>query len=125
MTEIEFLDTPIIYINTKDLNDQEEADLADKIDLLALKQSAQIEVIDSAIYPRDGNYSIQDLIELIKKVLFYLQRKNISWTGGKSSFKDSEELGFMILKDTTLTVTYIDENGDLEKEHINLVKRKI
>src|ERR1700733_3983693 len=114
--EIEFVNSPILYIDTKNLTSREEESLADSLDYIISTTPVTLEVTDDFLFPRDGNYTIWELVDALKKILLFLNNQNIPWIGSKTLFKDGERLGFMVLKDVILTIGYINDNGDIIKD---------
>ena len=129
MDEIEFVNSPILTIDTENLTISEEESLIESLNYIISTTPVVLEIVDDSIYPRDGYYQIRELVDALKKILIFLNSQNVSWIGTKTAFKDGEELGFMLLKDATLTIGYLIVDGsggfEVEKEYITLIKKKL
>ena len=121
---ISFLNTPLLYIDSSIFNSEKEAEIFDTISEYGRDTDVSYQFINDGLYADEGNYSPNDLVDIIKKIIKYLNKNRIKWEGGKSSFIHGDEHGFIVITNDNAIIGYIDDEGEVEKEYIPLTENR-
>ena len=116
--QITFIGGYIMYIPTRGMNRQQEAEIFDYISS-ELGKDIPHEFYDDSLYLSDGEYSPEDVVDFISKIVEYLDDLGVSWKPGyKVAFSYRNEIGFIIIKRDSAIIGYIDDNGKVNKKRI-------
>jgi hypothetical protein len=121
---IEFIRNPILYIKSDSIPLELQDSLYDTISEYQTDTDVSYEFEDDNLYPINRDYSPNDLVDVIKTIIKYLNKNRIKWEGGKTTFMYGDEHGFIVITKDNAIIGYIDDEGEVEKEYIPLTENR-